>query len=132
MGASWVDLNSQDSVVPGVVTAVSEHLESSLLADFHPSSSHCEEESEEGKRRRASFGGRSGLLCEHVGSVWPVSSQVWEVNNNIFTRQSRLFTWEGSEKFCEELFRECCCTLGAGGPVSVAVAWLCCNKARMV
>ena len=78
MGASWVDLNSQDSVVvPGVV-AVSEHRESSLLADFQPSSSHGEEESEEGNRRRASFGGRSGLLCEHVGSVWSVGSRAWE------------------------------------------------------
>ena len=57
MGASSVDLNSQDSVVPA-----SEPLESSRFDAFQPSSEYWEEEDEEGNRRLCSLGGRSDVL----------------------------------------------------------------------
>ena len=65
MGASRVDLNSQDSVVPA-----SDPRESSLLLALHPSSEYCEDEDEDGKRRLCSRGGRSDV---REGTVSPSS-----------------------------------------------------------
>ena len=67
MGASRVDLNSQDSVVP-----VSEP----RVLGLQPSSEYCEDEDDEGKSRRCSRGGRSvrcGSTCSpsHEGGESP-------------------------------------------------------------
>ena len=66
MGASRVDLNSQDSVVPA-----SEPRESSRFEAFQPSSEYWEDEDDEGKSRRWSRGGRSDDVRSGGGSGSP-------------------------------------------------------------
>ena len=80
IGASSVDLNSHDSVVPA-----SDPLESSLLVDLQPSSSYWEEESEDGKSYLCNLGGRSVVLTGGAKerSDWSVITLPWGATNRV-------------------------------------------------